>query len=173
MTTHGIGPNSSARTGYTPATRASAAPTGVQGTGPAPEAGAGETETAAEISATSMPEELIRPLAEQLRVDYDMEFDASHLSWQDFASQARRLLAAIMPIHEDYVRVKAAAELMARAKDYADTLTGPRASFRRGLEAAARHILPKLTPEQLAEALRTGEAFAVVCDIPEDPEGGA
>lgn len=81
--------------------------------------------------------------------------------------------AEILTAHERMVLAKASALLMTRAQQYADTLTGPRASFRRGIEAAARRIAPKLTLAELAEAIRSGEAVVVGCDIPQDPGGEA
>lgn len=37
-------------------------------------------------------ESMIRNAAEELRKDHDQEHDSSHLSWQDFAGQALRVL---------------------------------------------------------------------------------
>lgn len=57
------------------------------------------------------PGELVRPFAEQLLSDYDKEFNASHLTWKDFAGQARKLLAMILPAHEAMVRAEVGAEM--------------------------------------------------------------
>lgn len=43
-------------------------------------------------SPTGEERTLEQRVAEALRADYDSEHDASHLSWQDFADQARRLI---------------------------------------------------------------------------------
>lgn len=44
--------------------------------------------------AAAIPEAAVQAAAEVLYRDYDSEFDASHLSWQDFAGQARKVLDA-------------------------------------------------------------------------------
>lgn len=68
--------------------------------------------------------------------------------------------------HARQVRERAAEEIFAKAEEFTDTLTGPRASFRRGLEAAARHILPAPTPQEITDAIARGDA--VFCN----PKGG-
>lgn len=86
------------------------------------------------------------------------------------AHLAEVALAAVLPAHERQVREQVAAEIMAKAAEYADTLTGPRASFRRGMEAAARHVLPEPTVREIADAIANGDA--VFCDLPDDAERG-
>lgn len=75
-------------------------------------------------------------------------------------------LAAVLDRHEQMVVEQASEKLMARAGEYADSLTGPRATWRRALEAAARHILP--TPQQVAEAIADGTAVVVGCPSLDD-----
>ncbi|MEU0515609.1 hypothetical protein [Amycolatopsis sp. NPDC006125] len=41
------------------------------------------------------PDEVTAEVAEMLRADYDTEHDASHLHWQDFEPQARKIVAAV------------------------------------------------------------------------------
>lgn len=65
------------------------------------------------------------------------------------------------------VRELLAAEIVAKAEPYTDAMAGPRASFRRGLEAAARHILPAPTAQDIADAITRGDA--VFCNLPEEP----
>ena len=44
-----------------------------------------------------IPEAAVTAAAEKLREHYGGEFDASHLAWQDFAGEAREVLAAALP----------------------------------------------------------------------------
>ncbi|MDL4812754.1 hypothetical protein [Actinomadura opuntiae] len=83
------------------------------------------------------------------------------------AVEAYRL--ASEPEHERELRERAAGEIAAAAEPYADTRTGPRASFRRGMLAAARRITPAPTPRQILDAIAEGRA--VVC-APPDASGG-
>lgn len=83
------------------------------------------------------------------------------------AGLVANLIAAAWPEIERQVRTEAAAEIEARAATYADTPTGPRASFRRGMLAAARHIAPTPTPQEIADALASGHV--VFCN---PPDGG-
>ena len=70
-----------------------------------------------------VPADLVKPLAEMLLADYDSEFDASHLSWQDFAGQARKILTAVLPLTYRYWCEQAfgtEAEIRARGADAAN-----------------------------------------------------
>ncbi|MUN41462.1 hypothetical protein [Actinomadura litoris] len=169
-----------------------------------------EPETTPMADAPDVPEEAVTAVAELLLRDYDAEFNADHLRWQDFAGQARRVIEAGAPHikrktrgqvmtelfgsrqevvarrseprtaddtvrlcemarpgeHERQVREQVAAEILAKAEPYRDALTGPRASFRRGMEAAARHIVPAPTPQEIADAIANGGA--VFCNPPEE-----
>jgi hypothetical protein len=49
-----------------------------------------------------VPDEMVKPLAEMLLDDYDQEFNAQHLRWQDFAGQARKILAVVLPLLPDF-----------------------------------------------------------------------
>lgn len=51
--------------------------------------------TTPETSGHGYTEDDVRWLAERLLAEYDREFDASHMSWKDFAGQAREHLDAI------------------------------------------------------------------------------
>lgn len=75
----------------------------------------------------------------------------------------RAALAAVLERHEQMVLERASEKLMALAEEYAGSPTGPRARWRRALHAAARHILPPLTPEQLADAIADGSAVVMGC----------
>jgi hypothetical protein len=77
-------------------------------------------------------------------------------------------LEAVLARHEQMVLEQASEKLMARAQQYADARTGPRATWRRATEAAARHILPPITPEQLAEAIADGSAVVMGCPALDD-----
>jgi ribosomal protein S17E len=39
-----------------------------------------------------MDHSVVRRVAEELLTQYDQEFDASHLTWQDFEPEAQRLV---------------------------------------------------------------------------------
>lgn len=75
----------------------------------------------------------------------------------------RFIAAAVVGRHEQMVLQRASEKLMALAAECGDALTGPRAARRRALESAARHILPPITPEQLAEAIADGSAVVMRC----------
>lgn len=61
-----------------------------------------------------VPAELVQPVAEQMLRRYDSEYGADHLTWRDFADDARSDLAAVLPEHERQVRAKVAAEIEAQ-----------------------------------------------------------
>jgi hypothetical protein len=81
--------------------------------------------------------------------------------------QVRAILTAVLPDHERQIRQQASTEIMAKAEALGPTIVGPRASFRRGLEAAARRILPEPTLQEIADAITSGNA--VFCN-PEEPQ---
>lgn len=58
-----------------------------------------------------MPDEVVKPVAVALYRAYDSEFNADHLSWRDFAGQARELIDVASPHIERQVRAEVAAEL--------------------------------------------------------------
>ncbi len=86
------------------------------------------------------------------------------LSWE----VTERVLAAVLPAHEAMVRAKVAEELTALAEECAPALTGPRGIRRRTLHAAARHVLPTLTLQQVAEAIADGSAIVMGCPALDD-----
>ena len=45
-----------------------------------------------------LPESAVQAAAEVRRRQYDSEFDASHLRWQDFSGEAREILDAAAPV---------------------------------------------------------------------------
>lgn len=47
-------------------------------------------------SNAALTEDMVERAAEEMRSQYDSEYDASHLSWQDFAGDARKVLAAAL-----------------------------------------------------------------------------
>ncbi|OLT13038.1 hypothetical protein BJF79_03825 [Actinomadura sp. CNU-125] len=93
---------------------------------------------------------------------------AAHPSMASHREELRPVVVAVLAAHERMVREQAAREIHDRAAAYADVPTGPRASFRRGMEAAARHIAPTPTPGEIADAIRRGDAM--FCSPPEESE---
>ena len=59
----------------------------------------------------------VQALAEALRSDYDSEFCAAHLRWQDFAEQASMLLDAVAPAIAARALREAAAAYESHARD--------------------------------------------------------
>jgi hypothetical protein len=107
----------------------------------------------------NVPDELIS-LATGAGDAYALEHDHETFDWDEYR---RAMLAAVLDRHEAMVLERASERLMTRAEEYADASTGPRATWRRALQAAARHILHEPTPLQVVESIADGTAFVVRC----------
>jgi hypothetical protein len=101
-----------------------------------------------------VPAPAIQAAAEVLFRQYESEYSASHLTWRDFADQAREVLEAAMPAIERASRRKVAREIL--ALDAADkaierspaTNKGPFGDVRSSVRRLARgEPLPR--PEDL------------------------
>lgn len=94
-------------------------------------------------------------------------FNMSGIYSENVPELVRIAVEAAAPVllaeHERQVREKCAEELRARVADITE-IVGPRAVRRRAFQAAANHVAPKWTPEEIAESLRRGDFIACYLD---------
>lgn len=113
-----------------------------------------------------MSPNVLPPLTRALEADQARVYISGGVGRIEFTEDGfQAWLQGELDAHERAVREQAAREIHDRAATYADALPGYRASFRRGMLAAARHIAPTPTPQEITDAIARGDA--VFCDPPE------
>jgi hypothetical protein len=121
---------------------------------------------------TDFPESAIRHCAEVMFRQYESEYNADHLTWRDFAGDARAILdAAAADLGEH-----AAARILAHMEGHgppgghgsASRLLAWRRHFSAAARVASRAFLTEDDEKRLAaEAIARGDY--AVCDTPEVP----
>lgn len=97
------------------------------------------------------PPEVIQRAAEVRYRQYDSEFSAAHLSWQDFAGEAREMLDAVAEALGEHCAAKIAGHAL-HPRDDGDVPTGWHRHFGIAARVAARAFLSDDDVKRMAAA---------------------
>lgn len=107
--------------------------------------------------AAEIPEAAVQAAAEVLYRDYESEYNASHLTWRDFAGQARQVLTAAASAAPPPAGRDALEQLAAKWKQEADD-ANPAAGLPSPAQEQARRAAvrqKRICTRQLLDALGT------------------